>query len=98
MTHYSFFSAILDQKLFSPSRWYLSDGTTHPVKESKYFISYKNLLIKLIKNNNIAVIYTIYPADSSLVYTYLDKNCFTEIKISNLLNSYELKKCHEIND
>ena len=27
MTHYSFFSAILDQKLFSPSRWYLSDGT-----------------------------------------------------------------------
>ena len=97
-TNYSFFSSILNEKLFSPSRWHIFDGTDYPQKGNKYFISYKNLLIKLIKNNNIAVIYTIYPADSSLVYTYLDKNCFTEIKISNLLNSYELKKCHEIND
>ena len=39
----------------------------------------------------------IYPVESSLIYTYLDKNCFTEIKISNMLNSYELKNCHEIN-
>ena len=97
-TNYSFFSSILNEKLFSPSRWHIFDGTDYPQKGNKYFISYKNLLIKLIKNNNIAVIYTIYPAESSLVYTYLDKNCFTEIKISNLLNSYELKKCHEIND
>ena len=36
MTHYSFFSVILDQKLFSPSKWYLTDGTaTKETKEEK---------------------------------------------------------------
>ena len=96
-TNYSFFSSILNEKLFSPSRWHIFDGTDYPQKGNKYFINYRNLLINLIKNNNIAVIYTIYPVESSLIYTYLDKNCFTEIKISNMLNSYELKNCHEIN-
>ena len=42
MTNYSFFSVILGQKLFSPSRWYISDGTAYPLKGNKYFISYKN--------------------------------------------------------
>ena len=37
MTNYLFISIILDQKIFSPSRWILSDGTTHPLKGSKYF-------------------------------------------------------------
>ena len=97
-TNYSFFSSILNEKLFSPSRWHIFDGTDYPLKGNKYFVSYQNLLIKLIKNNNIEVIYTIYPVKSSLIYTYLDKNCFTEIKISNMLNSYELKNCYKIND
>ena len=96
-TNYPLFSSILNEKLFSPSRWHIFDGTDYPQKGNKYFINYRNLLINLIKNNNIAVIYTIYPVESSLIYTYLDKNCFTEIKISNMLNSYELKNCHEIN-
>jgi len=97
VTNYSFFSSILNEKLFSPSRWYLSDGTDYPLKNNKYFTSYKNLLINLIKKNNIAVIYTIHPQKSSIIYKYLDRNCFTEIKISNMLNSYELKNCYEIN-
>ena len=40
MTHYLFFSTILEQKTFSPSRWILQDGTTHPLKGSKYFNSW----------------------------------------------------------
>ena len=55
-------------------------------------------LINLIKNNNVAIIYTIYPVENSLLYKYLDKDCFTEIKISNMLNSYEIKNCKEINN
>ena len=98
MTNYSFFSAILDKKLFSPSRWYLSDGTAYPVEKNKYFNSYKNLIIKHIKNNNIEVIYTIYPLDNSVIYTYLDESCFIETKISKILISYELKSCDAISD
>ena len=97
MTHYSFFSIILKEKLFSPSRWILEDGTAHPIKGKKYFNNYKNLLINILKKNDIAVIYTIYPVESSSLYTYLDKDCFKEKKISNMLISYELKNCYKIN-
>jgi len=97
MTNYSFFSSILNEKLFSPSRWYIFDGTDYPLSTSKYFDSYKNLLIGLVKKNNIKVIYTIYPVENSLLFTYLDESCFKEKKISNVLKSFEIKKCYEIN-
>ena len=97
ITNYSFFSGILNEKFFSPSRWHLSDGTDYPLKGNKYFNSYKNLIINLIKKNNIKVIYTIYPIESAVIYTYLDKDCLREIKVSNIINSYEIKSCYEIN-
>ena len=96
LTNYSFFSVILEEKLFSPSRWHILDGTDYPMKGNKYFIQYKKLFINLIKKNDIKVIYTIYPLEDSVIYTYLDKNCFNKKKISDVLNSYELKKCYEI--
>ena len=96
MTNYSFFSSILNKNFFSPSRWYMSGGSAYPEKNNKYFNSYKNLIIKHIENNNIEVIYTIYPLDNSTIYTYLDKSCFTEVEISKMLSSYELKNCNEI--
>ena len=97
ITNYSFFSVILNEKLFSPSRWYLLDGTDYPLKENRHFSSYKNLLINLINKNNIETIYTIYPLESSIIRAYFDESCFQEIKISDMLMSYELKNCHEIN-
>jgi len=96
MTHYSFFSVILDQKLFSPSKWYLTDGTTNPVKKGKYFTSYKNLITNIIKENNIKVIYAI-SVESSNIYNYVDSECFREKNITKLLKSFELKICDEIN-
>ena len=97
ISNYSFFSAILNENLFSPSRWYLSDGTDFPQKGNKYYNSYKSLLINIIKNNNIEVVYTISPQKSRILYDYIDKSCFLEIEISETLKSHELKKCSEIN-
>ncbi len=97
MTNYSFFSITLNQKLHASSRWFLFDGTTHPLKGNKYFQSYKELLTKIIRENDIEVIYTIDPVESSLVYTYIDKNCFNENQISDILNSFEIKECKDIN-
>ena len=97
MTNYSFFSVILDQKLFSPSRWHLVDETDYPSKGNKYFSSYKKLLINLIEENNIAVIYTIFSEENSDIYNYVSNSCFRETKINKILKSYELKKCYEIN-
>jgi len=103
MTNYSFFSVILDEKLYSPSRWYALDGTMYPLKESSYFNSFKNLLLRLIKENKIEVIYTVDTEENSnikdaSIYDYINKECFKKIKITKLLTSYELKKCNEIKD
>ena len=99
MSNYSFFYIILSEKLFSPSRWYLFDGTDFPLKGNRHFDSYKKLLIKLIKTNNIEVIYTIYPVENSFLYIYFNKKCFNENKISSILTGYEIiKNCLEINN
>ena len=98
MTNYSFFSAIMEKNLFSTTRWHIFDGTDYPQKNSNYFASYKNLLIKSIKSNNIRVIYTINPVNSSNIYDYVSKDCFEEKKVTKILASYELKNCKEINN
>ena len=87
----------MNQKLHSPSRWFIFDGTDYPLKGNKYFQSYKELLTKIIRENDIEVIYTIDPVESSLVYIYIDKNCFNENEISDILNSFEIKECKDIN-
>jgi hypothetical protein len=97
MTNYSFFSTILEKKLFSTTRWHIFDGTDYPQKHSKYFVNYRNLLINSIKRNNIKVIYTINPVRNSNIYDYVDNDCFQEKKITEMLMSYELKNCEEIN-
>ena len=98
MTNYSFFSTILKKKFFSTTRWHIFDGTDYPQKNNKYFTSYKNLLINAIKRNNVEVIYTIDPVKNSNIYDYIDKNCFDEKQITEILTGYELKQCHEINN
>ena len=96
MTNYSFFSAILDEKLFSTTRWHIFDGTDYPQKNSKYFLSYKSLFLKILKKNNIKTIYMISPVKKTNLYDYIDKNCFDEKKVTEILTSFRLKNCKEI--
>ena len=49
MTNYSFFSTILEKKIFSTTRWHIFDGTDYPQKNNRYLSSYKNLLINSLK-------------------------------------------------
>ena len=97
MTNYSFFSAILEKKTYSTTRWHLIDGTAYPQVNSKYFTSYKKLIINSLKKNNIKVVYVIHPVESSNLYNYVDDKCFQENKINKILTSYEIKNCKEIN-
>tara|TARA_B100001996_G_scaffold226227_1_gene174249 strand:+ start:1795 stop:3366 length:1572 start_codon:yes stop_codon:yes gene_type:complete len=96
ITNYSFFSSILNEKLFSPSMAYTDDGTTYPLKKSKYYQEYKNLIIEVIKKNNVEVIYIIDPVKKASIYDYLDQSCFKEKLIFEKLNSYELKNCKDL--
>jgi len=94
-TNYSFFSALLEEKMFSTGRWHLLDGTDYPMKNNKYFTNYKNLFINSIKENEIKVIYIVHPLENSVIYNYLNKECFTEKEIFKVLKSYELKMCEK---
>ena len=75
ITHYSFFSAISNQKLFSPSKTYTLDGASFPVKNNVYYEKYKNFFIQNIKNNSIKNIYLIDSEnlDNKIVENYLKK-------------------------
>ena len=97
MTNYSFYSVILNQRLYSPTRWHIFDGTDYPQKNSNYFASYKNLLTNSIRQNNIKVIYTITPVINSNIYDYISKKCFQEKKVNEILTSYEIINCKELN-
>ena len=96
LTNYSFFSIILDQKLFSPNRGYANDGTSHPLKGNKYTVKYEELMDSLIKKNKISVIYVINETDKNTNFHYIDlyQDCFEEISLFEQLKSYELKNCN----
>jgi hypothetical protein len=97
LTHYSFFSAILGEKLFSPSFAYTLDGTTHPIKGNQYATKYKKLIIDIIKKNNIKAIYIAGPLENKHIYYFFNKNCFNEVPIFEYLTIYEINDCKEIN-
>ena len=96
ITHYSFLSSILNENYFSPSMGYTSDGSIIPLKNNKYSQKYKNLVINLIKKNNLDVIYIIDPVHKGSVTDYLDKKCFNEKLIFERLTSYEIKTCKDL--
>ena len=97
ITNYPFLSPILDEKSFAPSRVYTGDGTTIPIKESKYKTQYKKLMINLIKKNKISVVYIVAPLDRTIIYNYIDQQCFEENYVLEQLKSYEIKNCIDIN-
>ena len=102
ISNYLFFSIILDQNLFSPSRFYTGDGTAHPIRGNEYVTVYKELMDNIILENNISVIYVINEINETnetkenMNFHYVDlyQHCFEEIPLLNQLKSYELKKLH----
>ncbi len=96
ITNYPFFSIILNQKLYSPSRLYTGDGTTHPLRGNNYAAKYKELMDNIILRNNISVIYVINTNKENTNFHYVDlyQHCFVEIYLLNQLTSYELKNCN----
>ena len=49
-----------------------------------------------IKDNQIEVIYIIYPIKTSSILDYINKNCFDISNINEFLISLKIKKCNEL--
>jgi len=97
LSNYSFLSVILERDFSSTTRWHIFDGTDYPQLGNKYYSSYKNLFIKVLKEKKIEVIYSISPIKASNIYDYVSENCFKEVKINEKVTSYEIKSCNELN-
>ena len=101
ITHYQFFSTILDERLNLLNRWYLWDNNTHPTENHKYFEFYKSLINKNIKNNKIKVIYLLGQKNEMKfenIKNYFTDTCFeSKTIIPNRFSTHELVSCKNKN-
>jgi len=98
LTHYQFFSFLLEENLNIPNRWYTHDNISYPLKNHKYFEFYKKHINKIIDTAAVKVVFTIGRPKGSSSFEhfqkYLDNVCFTKNKINKITTSYILKKCN----
>jgi len=97
ITHYQFFSTILDQDLNIFNRWYLWDNNTHPTENHKYFNFYKNMVNENIEKNNIKVIYLLGSEKEILfvnVKNYFTDKCFKSTTlVKDKFSMHEIINC-----
>jgi len=98
ITHYQFMASILPSYVYSPSKTYTMDGISYPLKGNKYHNDYKKLFIDQIKNKKIAVIYLMKPIEESSITFVLEESCIKLKKINNILESYEINECKQLNN
>jgi len=94
ITHYQFFSFLLEEDLNIPNRWYFLDNNTFPLINHKHFEIYKKHFNKNLKKNNIQVIYIVdKDLKIEIFKTYLDNICFESTYENEITSVHELKAC-----
>ena len=98
ITHYQFFSLILNEDLNILNRWYL-DHHTHPTENHKYFSYYKDFINKNLTKNNIEVIYLISFTENEMIFDkmkiYFTEKCFDNNQIvEKKFSFHEIKNCY----
>ena len=99
ITHYQFFSLILEQDLNMPNRWSLYHPNIYPIKNNKYVKYYKDFFNKNLKSNEIEVIYIIKSKPNEDIKIeqfkiHLDNICFKTEVINELLSIHEIQSCN----
>lgn len=100
ITEYNFFSSLMEQKYYSPSRTY--DNISFPQKNSKYYEKYKNFLINKLKFNQIKSIYIFETKKIEkeriefLIYNYISTECFNMKYINKYLVHMMIQKCKDL--
>ncbi len=99
ITQYSFFSSLLDEKFYSPSRTY--DNISYPSLNNVNYQIYKEFFKKNITKNKIDNIYIFFTSSNwlekdtlnHLVFNYLPNNCYKLINLSKYVRKIVLNKC-----
>ena len=97
LTHYQFFSALLDKRNFYTfSKTYTYDSISLPKKNDKYFLNYKQFVFLKIKRNEINIIYKIgTDIDKSIIYDLFGKDCLKILEVNEILVQYDISKCQK---
>jgi len=98
ITHYQFFSLLLNEDLNILNRWYL-DQHSHPAENHKYFEYYKDFVNKQLVKNNIEVIYLISYTENEMMFdkikVYFKEKCFKSNPIiKNKFSYHEIINCN----
>ena len=100
ISHYQFFSALLDKNLNNLNRWYTHDNNSYPLENNKYSNVYKDFINKKIKDNRIETIYIIDASGKgwlkfSNFKQYLNDVCFFDKTIvKDYLSSHTIINCN----
>ena len=97
ITEYQFISVILDIYDYSPSQVWFINHVVNQNKNSRFFRSYKKLLVNKIKENKVEVFYLIKPFwnDDKIFEKGLSKNCYKKTKLNEILDVYHLQECDD---
>ena len=95
ITHYQFFSLILNNNLNILNRWYLWDNNTHPTETHKYFSFYKKMINKNLSKNKIKIIYLLgSEIEFEKIKNYFADTCFKSTKVvEGELSYHEIINC-----
>tara|TARA_B100001123_G_C14524611_1_gene715715 strand:- start:45 stop:521 length:477 start_codon:yes stop_codon:yes gene_type:complete len=98
ITEYQFISVILDKYDYSPSQVWFINHVVNENKDSRFFKSYKKLLIQQIKKHNIEIFYLVKPfwSDDKIFEKGLNENCYKKTKLNDILDAYLLKECDDL--
>jgi len=98
ISNYSFYSALLNEKLYSPSRTF--DKISYPQKGSEFYEKYKNFFKKNINENKIESIYVFYTEKeidmdflNLVIFNYLPDNCLKINHSSKYLRHFNILNC-----
>jgi len=97
ITHYQFFSLLLEENLNIPNRWYFPNNTFPSSKDNIFYDDYlKKIHYKLIKKNieNIYIIES-FPNEFDFlnIKEFVGKKCFKKKVINKILIKIELQNC-----
>ena len=97
ITEYQFISVILDKYDYSPTQVWFINHVVNQNKDSKFFKSYKKLLVNKIQKHEIEVFYLIKPFwnDDKIFEKGLSKNCYKKTKLNEILDVYQLQECDD---
>ncbi|OUV59920.1 MAG: hypothetical protein CBC88_03580 [Candidatus Pelagibacter sp. TMED128] len=98
ITHYQFFSIILDDNLNIPNRWYFPNQTFPASKDIKYYKEYLKKFNQKLDENKINTIYIAetFPGEFDFINfdDLLENKCFLKEDYNKILYSIKIKKCN----